>query len=64
MVVHGQPCIKGTRIMVSVILGELSAGTSFDEVIEAYPRVTSDDILACLAFAAELTESYPDSIFT
>ena len=41
---HGKPCIKGTRILVSVILGALAGGASFDEIIEEYPPVTEEDI--------------------
>ena len=37
---HGKPCIKGTRVMVSVILGTLAGGTSFDEILEEYPPIT------------------------
>lgn len=56
LVVHGQPCIKGTRIPVTVVLGALSAGSSYEEIIEDYPPTTKEDILACLAFAAELAD--------
>ena len=51
---HGKPCIKGTRIMVSVVLGALAESLSFDQVIEEYGSLTRDDILAVLAYAAEL----------
>ena len=53
-VCHGKPCIKGTRIMVSVVLGALAEGLSFDQVIEEYGSLTREDILAVLAYAAEL----------
>ncbi len=56
LVCHGQPCVKGTRIPVSVILGSLGAGTSHEEIIEEYPPITGADISACLAFAAELAD--------
>lgn len=56
LVCHGQPCIKGTRIPVSTILGALAAGTSYEEVIKEYPPTTKEDILACLAFSAELAD--------
>ncbi|HPS58746.1 MAG TPA: DUF433 domain-containing protein [Spirochaetota bacterium] len=51
---HGRACIKGTRIMVSVILDNLSEGLTIEEVIESYPTLTRDDILASINYAAEL----------
>ncbi len=51
---HGKPCIKGTRIMVSVVLGALAEGLTFEQVIEEYGSLTREDILAVLAYAAEL----------
>lgn len=56
LVCHGNPCIKGTRIPVSTILGALAAGTPYDEVIREYPPVTMEDMLACFAFASELAD--------
>jgi uncharacterized protein (DUF433 family) len=53
---HGRVCIKGTRIMVSVVLDNLSEGLTIDEIIEAYPPITRDDILAAINYAAELTK--------
>ncbi len=50
---HGDPCIKGTRIPVSVIVASLADGDTFDQVIDAYPQLTIDDIRAALKFAAE-----------
>ena len=50
----GKPVIKGTRISVELILGWLANGWSFDNLIEAYPHITREDILAALAFAAEM----------
>ncbi|HNR32016.1 MAG TPA: DUF433 domain-containing protein [Candidatus Hydrogenedentes bacterium] len=50
---HGQPCIKGTRIMVWLILQYLSNGDSADDILAAYPSLTMEDIQACLAYAAE-----------
>ena len=54
-VCHGKACIKGTRIMVSVILDNLAAGLSFDEIRESYPSLTEDAIHAAIAYAAELS---------
>jgi len=51
----GKPCIRGTRIWVSLILENLSEGISQDEILAAYPALTSEDIHAALAFAAEMT---------
>ena len=53
-VCHGVPCIRGTRIFVSVVLDNLAAGLGFDEVLSSYPSLQRDDILAALAYAAEL----------
>jgi uncharacterized protein (DUF433 family) len=50
---HGKACIKGTRVMVSVILDNLAEGESYDSIIEGY-RVTREDIQAAIAFAADL----------
>ena len=52
---HGRVCVKGTRIMVSVILDNLSEGLSIDDIMESYPPLTRDDILAAINYAAELT---------
>ena len=53
-VCHGKPCVKGTRIMVSILLDYLKAGDSFDEIQRQYPVLTNDDIRAALAYAAWL----------
>ena len=53
-VCHGRPCIKGTRIWVSLILDNLAAGASVEEILKAYPSLTREDIQAALAFAAEM----------
>ncbi len=52
-VCHGKVCIKGTRVMVSVILDNLAAGESQDEIMRGY-HVQSEDIQAAIAYAAEL----------
>jgi uncharacterized protein (DUF433 family) len=51
-VMVGKPCIKGTRIPVHMILDQLSAGDTPDEILAGYPRLVSDDIAAALAYAA------------
>jgi len=52
-VLFGKPTIKGTRISVEQILDELAGGTTIDEILEAYPRLTHEAISAALAFAAD-----------
>ena len=51
---HGQPVIRGTRVTVSQLLGSLSAGDSFQTVLEDYPSITPDDLSAALSFAGAL----------
>jgi uncharacterized protein (DUF433 family) len=53
-VCHGKACIKGTRVMASVILDNLAAGISREEILRSYPSLTGDDIQAVIAYAAEL----------
>lgn len=53
-VCHGKPCIKGTRVMVSIILDYLTAGDSEEEILRQYPQLRSDDIRASLGYAAWL----------
>jgi uncharacterized protein (DUF433 family) len=49
----GKPVIAGTRISVELILEKLAAGETFEQVLEAHPRLTKEGILAALAFAAQ-----------
>lgn len=51
---HGKACIKGTRIMVSVILDNLAADVSADEILRSYPSLKHEDIQAAVSYAAEL----------
>lgn len=51
---HGKPCIKGTRVMVSIILDYLSAGESEEEILKQYPTLKAEDIRAAVAYAAWL----------
>ena len=53
-VCHGQACIKGTRIPVAVVLDNLAAGLSADEIGASYPPLGVDDVRAATAYAAEL----------
>jgi len=50
---HGEPCIKGTRVPVSVIVGSIADGDTPEQIIDAWPQLTGDDIKAALKFAAE-----------
>jgi uncharacterized protein (DUF433 family) len=60
-VCHGKPCIKGTRIWVSLIVDNLAFGSTEVEILEAYPSLSHADIKAALAFAAEMSrERYVD----
>ena len=52
-VMMGKPCIKGTRITVELILRKLGAGRSFADLLEAYPKLTEEDLRAALVFAAD-----------
>jgi len=51
---NGKPTIRGERITVQTILEFLSAGDSYDEILEQYPTLTREDIQSCLAFATQL----------
>lgn len=55
-VLRGKPRIKGTRIPVSLILGYLAAGNTFEKIIEEFPDLTREQIAACLDYARELSE--------
>jgi len=55
IVCHGKACIKGTRIMVSVILDNLAEGVSEDEILKSYPSLKPEDIKAAISYAAELS---------
>ena len=50
----GKPIIKGTRITVELIIRKLSEGMIIDELLEAYPHLKREDILACLAYSADV----------
>lgn len=49
----GKPCIRGMRITVYDVLSYLAAGMSHEEILEDFPYLTEEDILACLAYAAD-----------
>ena len=55
-VCHGQACVRGTRIPVHQVVGMLANGDTVEDLLAEYPSLQRDDILACLAYAAELAE--------
>jgi uncharacterized protein (DUF433 family) len=61
---HGHACVKGTRIPVHQILHMLANGDSVEELLQDYPSLKREDILACIEYAAELSEEQviPDEI--
>ena len=59
---HGQACIKGTRVMVSVVLDNLAAGQAVEEILRAYPSLNPQAIHAAIAYAAELAREQVVSI--
>lgn len=55
-VIVGKPIIRGTRLTVEHILGLLASGLSIEDILEEYPGLEKDDILACLLFASKTLE--------
>jgi len=55
-VLRGKPRLKGTRIPVSLVLGYLAAGKTFEEITAEFPDLTREQIAACLDYARELSE--------
>ncbi len=53
---HGKPCIRGMRYPVVMILELLASGMSHPEILVDYPDLVEDDILACLQYAAKLSD--------
>lgn len=53
---HGQPCIKGTRVLVTVILDALAAGLASDEIVRHYPTLTREGVRAAAAYGAWLAK--------
>ena len=54
----GKPCIRGHRIWVSLILDLLAGGATIEELLEEYSGLEREDILACIAYGAELTRDF------
>ncbi|HEY2955856.1 MAG TPA: DUF433 domain-containing protein [Candidatus Eisenbacteria bacterium] len=51
---HGAPCFKGTRVMVSIVLDNLAAGRTVEEILRDYPSLRPEALPAAIAYAAEL----------
>ena len=57
----GKPCVRGTRIWVSLLLDFLASGATIEEILENYPQLKREDILAAIAYGAEMSrERYVD----
>ena len=56
LVCHGKACIRGTRIMVSVVLDNLASGLSYEDIINSYPSLGKEGVQAAIAYAAELSK--------
>lgn len=54
----GKPCVRGTRIWVSLVLDFLASGTSSAEILSNYPQLAPEDILACIAYGAEMSREH------
>lgn len=57
-VCNGLPTIRGTRVTAQTVLEFLAAGDSVDDVLDEYPTLTREDVLACIAFSAALTKHH------
>src|SRR5262249_38081533 len=55
-VCHGKACIRGTRITIAVILENLAAGRSIEQVLQSYPSLSRPDVQAAMSYAAELAK--------
>jgi uncharacterized protein (DUF433 family) len=55
---HGDPCIVGTRVPLSVIVGSLAEGDTWEQVLKSYPQLKREDIQAALLYAAEAVNRF------
>jgi uncharacterized protein (DUF433 family) len=55
---HGDPCITGTRVPVSVIVGSFADGDTFEQILGSYPQLTREDVQAALQCAAEAVNRF------
>ena len=64
-VCHGKPVIKGTRVLVGNILGALGSGDTIEEILEDYPNISRQDVLAAIEFGGQLSrfEEAPYEIY-
>jgi uncharacterized protein (DUF433 family) len=61
----GKPCVRGHRIWVSLMLDFLASGTTIPEILADYPQLQTEDILACIAYGAEMSrERFVDIAIT
>ncbi len=51
-IMFGKPCVKGTRVPVDLILEKLGNGESIEDLLDAYPRISKESVLACLTYAS------------
>ncbi len=61
---HGDPCIAGTRVPISVIVGSIADGDSVEQIVVSYPQLTRQDVQAALRFAAEAVNRFDLLPFT
>ena len=59
-VCSGRPCIRGHRVWVSLVLDRLAEGASVEELVADYPGIVREDILACIAYGAEMSRGRTD----
>jgi len=57
-VCFGKPCVKGTRLWVSLILDHLASGMAAEEILKEYPYLKREDIQACIAYGAEMSREH------
>jgi uncharacterized protein (DUF433 family) len=57
-IAHGQACFKGTRVLASVVLDNLAAGLSAEEILKSYPSLAQEAIQAAIAYGAELAREH------
>ena len=54
-VCFGKPCVRGTRIWVSLVLDLMAGGMTIHDLLREYPQLKHDDVLACVAYGAEMS---------
>jgi len=54
LICNGKPVVTGTRITVQTILEFLAAGDTIEDLLAAYPSLTAEDVLACIAFSSRM----------